>query len=67
MDMVPVMSTNVSAVGFDNGTLRIQFFNGSEYEYSGVPESVFNEMKNAVSAGAYFAQHIKGQYSFVRV
>ena len=67
MEMVPVVSSQVAAIGFENGVLRVQFSSGAEYEYTGVPESVFNEMKSAESVGRYFGANVKAKYPFSRV
>ncbi len=39
MKMVPVISSDLAAVGFEGGVLHIQFHSGGLYEYSGVPET----------------------------
>lgn len=50
MNMIPVNSSNLSAVGYDGSTLRIQFHSGGLYDYSGVPESVYIGLMNAASS-----------------
>lgn len=40
MNMVPVNSSNLAAVGYECGTLRILFNSGWMYDYMGVPEDV---------------------------
>ena len=64
MNMIPVSSSNLSAVGYDGNTLRIQFHTGGVYDYSGVPESVYNGLMNAASKGSYHAAHIKNDYPY---
>ncbi|WP_086522479.1 KTSC domain-containing protein [Clavibacter michiganensis] len=46
MQMHSVISTNVQAVGYDNGsrTLRVQFQSGGIYDYYEVTPSLYQEM-----------------------
>jgi hypothetical protein len=69
MEMIPVSSTSIAAVGYDEGsqTLQVEFNNGTRYQYFDVPEQVFNELRDAGSPGGYFASNIKGVYRFSRV
>jgi hypothetical protein len=66
--MQEVQSSALRAVGYDGGgaTLVITFQNGSTYEYSNVPRSVYDELMAADSKGSYFNSYIKGQYSYHR-
>lgn len=68
--MVPVSSSNLSAVGYDTTTqtLRVAFNNGSLYEYSSVPASVHAGLMAASSHGSYFDAHVKnGPYRYRRL
>ena len=58
---VPVTSTNLQSVGYDEDsrTLTIEFRNGSIYEYENVPPEVHAELMNADSHGKYFHRHIR--------
>jgi len=69
MEMIPVTSSNIAAIGYDEDsqTLQVEFNNGSNYQYFDVPERVFSELRNAGSVGAYLASNIKGIYRFSRV
>jgi hypothetical protein len=70
MEMIPVQSSNLSAVGYDgnNQILRISFNNGSLYEYTGVPESIYTGLLAASSKGSYFDQYVKkAGYSYSRI
>ncbi len=46
MQMHPITSTNVSAVGYDPASrrMRVQFSSGGTYEYSDVDESLYEAM-----------------------
>ncbi|MCQ2053510.1 MAG: KTSC domain-containing protein, partial [archaeon] len=47
--MESVISSNLKAVGYDplHSLLRIEFNNGSIYDYFGVPQSIYQGLKNA--------------------
>jgi hypothetical protein len=65
MLMVPVISSNLSSVGYDpvSQTLRIQFHSGL-YDYFNVPASVHFNLMNAPSKGEYHAAYIKNVYTY---
>lgn len=70
MNMVPVSSSNLRAVGYDAATqtLRVAFISSGVYEYSGVPSSVHAGLMAASSHGSYFDAHIKkGPYRYRKV
>ncbi len=69
MEMIPVSSSNIAAVGHDEGsqTLQVEFNNGTRYQYFDVPEQVFIELRDAGSPGGYFSSNIKGVYRFSKV
>jgi hypothetical protein len=68
VNMIPVTSSNLSAVGFDhtNNTLRIRFHNGT-YDYLNVPSQVYQGLMNASSKGSYHARNIKDVYQYRKV
>lgn len=65
MNMIPVSSSNLVAVGYEpqTKTLRIQFHNGT-YDYYNVPENEYQNLMNASSKGQYHAKYIKNSYSY---
>lgn len=64
MDMIPVNSSAISAVGYDPRTMRmkIRFVQGDAYDFCRVPEHVFTELLNAQSKGNYYNEHIRDRY-----
>lgn len=70
-----VMSSNIYAVGHDpqTSTLEVQFADkrtgdpASIYRYEGVPQSVFDGLLTAPSAGQFFAENVKGQFPTTKV
>lgn len=67
MYMQPVSSSNLSSVGYENGTLYIAFNSGGVYSYSNVPVSVYEGLMSASSHGKYFHAHIKNNYPYRRI
>ena len=67
MRMTPVSSSNISSIGYENGTLYVSFNSGGLYEYTNVPERVYYGLMTASSHGKYLAAHIKGNYPYRRI
>ena len=67
MQMIPVISTNIRAVGYEVGNLYVAFNSGGTYRYSGVPVVVYRELMTAASKGEYLHLFIKGRYPCVRI
>lgn len=67
MQMIPVSSSDLAAVGYAGTTLWISFHSGGLYEYSGVPQSVYESLMNAPSKGKYFHAYIKRSYPYRRI
>lgn len=70
MNRVSVSSSNIASIGYDASrrVLEIEFLNGSVYQYSSVPESLYNGLMNASSHGSYFDSHIKkGGFAYRRI
>lgn len=69
MDMKPVSSSNIQSIGYDESTetLRVQFNNGSVYEYRNVPIIVYNDFMQAGSLGAYLNRNIRNSYPYEKI
>ncbi len=69
MTRQPVTSTSLAAVGFDPGsnTLEVEFQNARVYRYGGVPQAVFESLKEAESKGRFFNANIRRHYPYERV
>ena len=69
MDRQSVVSSNLNSVGYDEESqvLEIEFSNGSVYEYSGVPASVYEELMSASSHGSYHYNNIRNTYNYNRI
>lgn len=58
--MNPVISSNLSAAGYDEKTetLKVRFKNGTEYQYAGVPKWVYTGIFTAESPGKFVRTHL---------
>ncbi|MCC0179173.1 lysine--tRNA ligase [Waterburya agarophytonicola K14] len=50
----------------DQQKLRITFNNGNVYQYSDVPEKIYQELKETSSVGQYFNSQIKDKFGYDR-
>lgn len=64
MNMVPVESTSIAAVGYDRAKLRlaVRFNSGATYTYSGVQPDVHAALMAAQSIGRFFQDNIRGVF-----
>lgn len=69
MKRVPVTSSNVAEIGYDENRqiLEVLFNNGSLYQYFDVPRRVFDEILQSGSIGQYLNSLVKGVYRYARV
>ena len=70
MQRKSVESSNLASVGYDSSeqTLEVQFKHGGIYQYTSVPESIYNGLMNASSHGKYFDANIKkAGYPYTKV
>ena len=67
--MIPVVSSNVESIGYDEGTqiLRVKFLTGAIYEYKNVPLMEFEQLKDAPSVGSYLNRNIARNYPYEKV
>ena len=64
MKMIPVSSSDIASIGYENGCLDVQFHRNRLYRYFHVPESVFREFLNAPSKGQFLHTRIKNHFPF---
>ena len=62
MYMTPVSSSDISSIGYENGTLYISF-----HAYFNVPQSVYAGLMSAGSHGKYFHAFIKNHYGYQKL
>lgn len=68
MNMQPVISSMIAAVGYDadTKTLAVEFTKGGTYEYSDVPLEEWEAFQSAESVGKYFLAQIKPNYEVTK-
>ncbi len=61
-------SSNIARFAYDSTSrvLTVEFLKGGTYNYFDVPDTVFEQMKEAPSKGQFLAQSIKGAYRYAR-
>lgn len=66
MQRKSVNSSNLSSVGYDEGTqvLEIEFHGGGIYRYSGVPKDEYENMMATKSPGQYFRARIEHKHPY---
>ena len=58
MEMINVSSSNVSAIGYEDGIIQVRFKNGAVYQYFSCSESLFQSFLNTSSKGKFVHQHL---------
>jgi hypothetical protein len=59
-----VNSSSVRSVGWSDGTLELEYVNGSIYQYDDVPQTTFAALLASPSIGTYVNTHIKPYYDY---
>ncbi len=69
MNRDPVASSNITSIGYDEGsqTLEIEFNNGAIYQYYNVSAALFDQLMQAPSKGQFLHAYIRNAYPFSRV
>lgn len=69
MQRKPVDSTTMRSVGYElkSQILEIEFDSGGVYQYLGVPEKIYEQLRRAESKGRYFNREIRDAYPYVEV
>ena len=67
-DMTYVDSSNIEAIGYDDGNqeLHVQFLSSGVYIYSDVPREIFDDLMNAPSKGSFLNREVKGNYQYAK-
>lgn len=67
LDMTPVASTSIAAIGYEADSLYVAFRAGGVYRYDGVPEAVANALERSPSKGHYYQSFVRGRFPSIRV
>jgi hypothetical protein len=60
--MIPLLSSWLAAAGYYRDTLRVVLHNGQVYDHPHVPHELFQGLIYAESPGAFYNEHIRGQF-----
>jgi len=63
---VTINSSAIRSASYDvvSQVMTVNFTDGSEYSYDGIPPSVFDDFVGSGSPGGYFNKNIRGSYSY---
>ncbi len=67
MQRLPVKSSTIVSIGYSEGVLEIEFKRNAVYQYLEVPNEIFVGLRDAISAGKYFDQKIKGRFKTIKL
>lgn len=62
MKRTVVESSRMLSIGWEAGTLEIEFKGGAIYQYKGVPEQVYKDLLEAPSKGKFFHENIRNDF-----
>ena len=67
VEMHPVKSSNIEAIGHAGDALHVKYKSGQTYVYAGVPESHFHNARSSDSVGKYINANIKGTFDHAKL
>lgn len=67
MRRVPVKSSVIAEIGWEDEVMEVRFKNGGLYRYFSVPPEVCLELLKAASIGGFFNQYVRGAYPCKRL
>lgn len=64
-DPVEVRSSSLARLSYDRrqAILQVEFRDGTEYEYTGVPPKTYENLLQADSKGSYFNHYIRNRFT----
>lgn len=65
--MINVDSKAISAIGYEDHELIVELKSGSAYQYSKVPELVWEAFESSKSKGKYYNEHIRKRYETTKL
>lgn len=66
MEMKPVVSSNIAAIGFEKDTMRVQFNNGGLYE-APATQADFDTFLASKSKGKHFNSILKKAFNWSKI
>lgn len=64
-----VESSTIRSINYNKKTnlLIVEFKSGGKYEYTDVPQDVFDSLASAPSWGSFFHKNIKGKFNTTKI
>jgi hypothetical protein len=66
MEMIPVISSNIKAIGFEKDKMRVTFNSGATYEAT-ASQSDYDEFMAAKSKGQHFNKVLKKAFVWSKI
>ena len=66
METINLNSSSITSESFQNGVMTLTFVGGRRYTYN-VSESVFRGLVTADSAGRFFSNNVRSQFTGTRL
>lgn len=51
MELIPVISTSIKSIGWEDDQLHVEYPNGTIYQYGNVPLATFQQLRISQSVG----------------
>lgn len=67
MQLVPVASHSIAAIGYEGGVLVVAFRTGGVWRYQNVPPVIAAQFQAAPSKGRFYARMVRGRFPSVHV
>lgn len=67
MNMIPVTSSTIKSVGYQDDDLYIEYQSGQTYKYSKVPRTLYENLLQAESKGKYLNTEIKNKFIYEKI
>ena len=67
IEMIPVTSSNVEAIGYAAGDLYVDFRSGARYRYRAVPRATFEQLLETDSVGKALNANVKPLFAYERL
>lgn len=64
-----IESSSLLSIGYERSThtLEVEFRSGGVYQYVGVPDSVWFELRHAISKGKFFQDRVRDTFAAQRI
>ena len=67
MKRVPVVSSHIASVGYEEGILEVEFKNGTVGQYLGVPQWTYDSLMADESKGSFLHKFVRNTHPYVQI